>query len=183
MPTDKRISKFLSLVLRHRPEKINITLEPGGWANVELLLNQLGKNGLKISHNDLDRVVEENDKQRFAYSKDRRFIRASQGHSISVGIEFAEKVPPSVLYHGTTQARHKLIVQSGGLNKMNRHHVHLSDNRQTAKAVGDRHSGKTTILAINAQKMIDDGFKFYLSENSVWLVEAIPNKYIMNGPG
>jgi putative RNA 2'-phosphotransferase len=175
---DKRTSKFLSLLLRHKPEKIGITLEKGGWADVETLLNQLSKYGLAISHNDLDRVVEKNNKQRFSYNDDKRKIRANQGHSIDVGMTFEDKMPPPVLYHGTTAERFKQIKMTGGLNKMKRHHVHLSADLETAQEVGRRHGGQTVVLKINTLPMVQNGYRFYLSENGVWLVDEVPNMYI-----
>lgn len=175
----KRASKFLSLVLRHKPGKIGITLDNNGWTNVEMLLNQLAQHGLVISHNDLDQIVEENNKQRFSYNQDKTEIRASQGHSlVTISIVFDEKTPPPILYHGTTAERLKQIKMTGGLNKMKRHYVHLSADLETALNVGRRHRSETVVLKIDTLSMIQDGYKFYLSENGVWLVDEVPNVYI-----
>jgi len=178
MTDDKKISKFLSFVLRHRPEKIGIIIHEGGWVRVEELLNKMSNHGLSISHNDLDRVVAENDKQRFSYSDNKRSIRANQGHSIEVDLQLKEKTPPVVLYHGTTIDKWKKIKKSGGLSKMNRNHVHLSVDKETARNVGNRHGGKTILLYIDCGAMLLKGYKFFQSENGIWLVDKVPNQFI-----
>jgi len=175
----KRPSKFLSLVLRHRPEHIGIQINAHGWTDVELLLDQLGKHGLMLSRDDLDKIVAENNKKRFSYSEDGKSIRANQGHSIKVDLQLKKKTPPWILYHGTTVERWKEIKKTGGLSKMNRHHVHLSADKETAINVGSRHRGRTVILVIETPLMIAKGYDFFMSDNGVWLVDEVPNQFIV----
>ncbi|MCV9927743.1 RNA 2'-phosphotransferase [Flavobacterium sp. LS1R49] len=172
----KGISKFLSLVLRHSPETINLKLDENGWADVEELIAKCTKNGNVLNAELLDYVVENNDKKRFAFNEDKTKIRASQGHSISVELNLKEVEPSEFLYHGTVENFLESIKKEG-LQKMSRQHVHLSQDRETAIKVGGRR-GKPIILTINAKKMYQDGFKFYLSENNVWLTDVVPVKYI-----
>lgn len=167
----KKLSKFLSLILRHNPEKIGITIQEDGWVPVEELLTKG-----KIELSDLEEVVATSDKKRFSFSEDKTMIRANQGHSVKVKMNFQEKVPPYILYHGTVRKFCGSIMKEG-LKKMNRHHVHLSPDKGTAEKVGSRR-GAPVILKIHARKMYVDGFKFYVSENGVWLVDEVPSKYI-----
>lgn len=173
----KRSSKFLSLVLRHKPEEIGISLDQNGWTDVKVLLSKLQSKGIRLTKQDLTQLVETNDKKRFAFNADGSKIRANQGHSLqTVDIEFEEKEPPLVLYHGTSTDHHQLIMKSGGLKKMNRHHVHLSSNIDTAKSVGSRY-GRPCIIEVNSKQMHDDGYKFYQSANGVWLTDCVPECY------
>ena len=174
--TTKDISKFLSLVLRHAPEKIALTLDENGWANVAELITQSNKFHKKLDHALLDYVVENNDKKRFAFNEDKTKIRASQGHSISVELALKEVEPIDFLYHGTVD-KFMQDIRKEGLQKMSRQHVHLSQDRETAIKVGSRR-GKPVILSINAPKMHQDGFKFYVSETGVWLTDHVPTEYI-----
>ncbi len=170
----KRISKFLSLILRHSPETINLKLDKNGWANVSDILSN---KKLRFSIEELKEVVANNDKQRFSFNEDNTKIRANQGHSIrSVELDLEPQSPPPFLYHGTV---HKFMVdiKKNGLQKMNRNHVHLSKDRETATSVGNRR-GKAIILSIRAQDMEKEGFKFFLSENKVWLTDLVPPKFI-----
>jgi putative RNA 2'-phosphotransferase len=171
-----RISKFLSLVLRHQPEKINIVLDENGWTDVATLIQQADKNGVPLSREVLERVVETNNKKRFAFNNDKTKIRASQGHSVSVDLNYTPQTPPAILYHGTSERTLKSIVATG-LQKQNRHHVHLSTDVDTARNVGQRH-GKPVILKIDAEAMAQNGYLFYLSENQVWLTEQAPPEYL-----
>jgi len=171
------ISKFMSLVLRHNPQKIGITLDKNGWADTELLIKGMNESGRKVTLSDLKEVVEKNDKQRFKFSEDYTKIRANQGHSIPVDVEMEQAIPPNVLYHGTADSFVKSI-KSNGLIAKRRLHVHLSTDKETATKVGSRH-GKPVVLTLNAAKMHKDGFTFYLSENGVWLVESVPPEYIL----
>lgn len=174
---DISLGKFISLILRHRPEKIGITIEKqGAWANVSELIGGMNKVGKNIDINTLERIVKENNKQRYSFNEDHTKIRANQGHSIEVYIDFQEKVPPKTLYHGTAE-RFLESIKKTGINKMDRLYVHLSKDEETAIAVGKRH-GKPIVLKINTEEMIKDGYKFYLSENNVWLCEDIPWKYV-----
>lgn len=172
----KHISKFMSLVLRHKPEEIGLQLDENGWAIVDELISKMNVNGIIVDHEILTRVVETNDKKRFAFNDDKTLIRASQGHSLDVELNLPEAVPPDILYHGTTEKYLENIFKEG-LKSQSRQHVHLSVTEETAKSVGGRH-GKPVILSINARAMHQAGFKFYLSENKVWLTDAVPVEYI-----
>lgn len=172
----KHTSKFISLVLRHQPEEIDLHLDENGWANVSELLEKMNKKGIEIDFVTLNTIVETNDKKRFAFNDDKTKIRASQGHSIDVDLELKPVTPPPVLYHGTTGKYLDSIFKTG-LQKQSRQHVHLSATIETAKAVGGRH-GKPVILTIDAKAMQDEGFLFYLSANNVWLADEVPAQFI-----
>lgn len=172
----KKRSKFLSLVLRHKPETIGLTLDSAGWVPVKDLLAALKKHGKELSMHQLEDVVANNDKKRFAFNDKKTKIRASQGHSVDVQLEYKETSPPDILYHGTGEAALQSIFNSG-LSKMARHHVHLSKDTHTAGIVG-RRKGKLAVLRIDAKQMVTDGHKFYVSENGVWLTDCVPAKYI-----
>ncbi len=164
-------SKRLSLILRHDPASIGIALDEAGWTDVEGLLK-----ALNWSKDDLDIVVQDNNKKRFEYDDAEARIRASQGHSVDVELGYEAKTPPDTLYHGTS--RNVLgIVLVEGLKKMNRHHVHLSVDDATALNVGGRH-GSAVALRVNAASMVKDGHAFYVSTNGVWLVDAVPPAYL-----
>lgn len=172
----KTISKFLSLVLRHAPETIQLQLDKNGWANVDELIIQSHQFGKEFDFGLLEEVVETNDKKRFTFNEDLTKIRANQGHSIDVELNLKESEPKDFLYHGTVE---KFIdsIKKEGLQKMSRQYVHLSKDKETAIKVGSRR-GKPIVLKINAPKMFLDGYKFYLSENNVWLIDEIPTNYI-----
>jgi len=176
--TAKSVSKFLSLVLRHSPETIGLQLDENGWADVEELIEKCNKKGSQnqMTGELLDYVVENNDKKRFTFNEDKTKIRASQGHSISVELDLEEAEPSEFLYHGTVE---KFLenIKKEGLQKMSRQHVHLSKDRETAIKVGGRR-GVPQILTIKSGQMFKDGFKFYLSENKVWLTDEVPIQYI-----
>jgi putative RNA 2'-phosphotransferase len=174
--TAKNISKFLSLVLRHSPETINLKLDENGWADVEELIEKCSKNGNALNAELLDYVVENNDKKRFAFNEDKTKIRASQGHSITVELNLNEAEPLEFLYHGTV-GKFLENIKKEGLQKMSRQHVHLSKDKETAIKVGGRR-GVPHILTVKSGEMFKDGFKFYLSENNVWLTDEVPPKYI-----
>ncbi|MFB9077778.1 RNA 2'-phosphotransferase [Flavobacterium procerum] len=174
--TAKTVSKFLSLVLRHSPEKIGLKLDENGWADVKELIAKCNKKGNRMDAELLDYVVENNDKKRFAYNEDKTKIRASQGHSISVELNLAETEPLEYLYHGTV-GKFMESIRNEGLKKMSRQHVHLSKDKETATKVGSRR-GTPQILTVRSGAMFRDGFKFYLSENNVWLTDEVPSKYI-----
>ncbi len=177
---DKRIkslSKFISKILRHEPEIINIKLDDYGYADVESLIEGINKNGKnKIDFKILKYIVENDNKQRYSFSNDFTKIRANQGHSIEVDLGFEEIKPPDILYHGTGQKFLDSILKHG-IKPQSRIYVHLSKDTDTAKIVGSRH-GKPVILRIDTKKMYEDGYKFYLSENNVWLTKYVPTKYI-----
>lgn len=171
----RRISRFLSLVLRHRPQEIGIQLDPQGWVEVESLISAVNTR-MPLDLETLEQIVRENDKQRFAFSADRRKIRASQGHSVQVELGHAPQAPPDILYHGTTQAALESIRQQG-LLKGRRQYVHLSCDPETARQVGQRH-GPPVILKIRAEAMHAAGHAFYLSANGVWLVALVPPEFV-----
>ncbi len=173
----KAQSKFLSLVLRHNPEKIGITLDKNGWVKVVDLLNAANSHGQHINQSRLIEIVETNDKKRFSFSDDGLRIRANQGHSIKhIDLGLESSSPPDVLYHGTVD-RFMVEIREDGLKKMSRQHVHLSADEKTAIKVGQRR-GKPIVLSVDAKKMADAGYVFYLSENGVWLTDHVPWTFI-----
>jgi putative RNA 2'-phosphotransferase len=159
-------SKHLSLVLRHKPESVGLTLDSAGWVLVAALLP-----AMKWSMEDLERVVSDNNKKRFEFNEDKTQIRASQGHSVEVDLEYEEKEPPKTLYHGTSKDILEVLFRDG-LKKMQRHHVHMSPDVATAFIVARRRPNPV-VLEIWAHHMFLDGHKFYLSTNGVWLTEAV----------
>jgi putative RNA 2'-phosphotransferase len=175
-PSLVRASKFLSLVLRHKPEHIGITLDAAGWVGVDELLAAAQRSGLALDRATLERVVADNDKRRFAFSDDGARIRASQGHSVAVELGLEPQAPPGVLFHGTA-ARFLDSIRREGLKPGSRTHVHLSADEATAVEVGRRH-GKPAVLRVDACAMHRGGHAFVRSENGVWLTEAVPAAYI-----
>ena len=169
----KNISKFLSLVLRHKPEKIGLELDQQGWAKTQELLDKIPHLTLKL----LQEVVETNNKKRFAFNEDGSKMRASQGHSITVDLGYPPSEPPALLYHGTA-TRFVTSIQEKGLLKRNRQHLHLSKDLDTATNVGQRH-GKVVILTVDSGKMYKDGYNFFISENGVWLTDHVPVDYLI----
>jgi putative RNA 2'-phosphotransferase len=177
----KTKSKFLSYVLRHRPDEIGLELDRAGWAPVDVLLVQCEDHGRPITWEELEEVMATNDKQRFEFSDDRAMIRARQGHSIQVDLGYEAVEPPAVLYHGT--ARHNLdSIHRQGLIKGRRHHVHLSTNRVMTMKVAARH-GQPVLLIIDAQGMHSQGHAFYRTGNSVWLTDHVPAEYVTVSEG
>lgn len=171
-----RASKFLSYVLRHHPEAAGLRLEEGGWVAVDRLLEGCFRANRPLTREQLDFVVENNAKKRFEFGETGTMIRASQGHSVSVDLQYEEKVPPGILYHGTA-TRFLESIRANGLRKMERHHVHLSDETKTTMKVGARH-GKPVLLTIRALEMHGEGHRFFLSTNGVWLTDHVPPGYI-----
>ncbi|BAY62260.1 phosphotransferase KptA/Tpt1 [Calothrix brevissima NIES-22] len=171
-----KISKFLSKYLRHQPESLGITLESGGWVNVQELLAACAKHQFPITLQELQEVVANNDKKRFSFDSTGTMIRANQGHSVEVDLQLEPVTPPNVLYHGTGHKSVESILQTG-IAKMSRHHVHLSADIATAKTVGARH-GKPVVLAIDTASMYQAGYQFYCSDNGVWLVDNVPPEYL-----
>jgi putative RNA 2'-phosphotransferase len=175
--THVRISKFLSLLLRHSPETIHLNMDKNGWVNIQEIIDNAKKYKKKnLTMDIIKATVETNDKQRFIISSDGKRMRANQGHSIPVDLGLESKTPPDILYHGTASRFIDSIMREG-LKPMGRQYVHLSLNEETAVKVGKRH-GKPVVLYIDAKSMHEDGYKFYLSENKVWLVDEVPGKYI-----
>lgn len=171
-----RISKFLSLVLRHKPEEIGLVLDQNGWASVDELIALAAVRGTKLSRHLIESIVAESDKKRFAISEDGTKIRANQGHSVDIALGLAPQTPPERLYHGTA-TRFLDSIRESGLHSASRQHVHLSSDLETAEKVGRRH-GKPVILTVESGQMARDGHHFYLSENGVWLTAAVPAKYL-----
>jgi putative RNA 2'-phosphotransferase len=172
----KHTSKFLSLVLRHNPGLVGITLDPAGWVAVDELLEGCRRKGQPITPEQLREVVRGSDKQRFAFSEDGKRIRANQGHSVPVELGYTPAVPPEVLYHGTAE-KYLASIRKGGLEKGKRHHVHLSERRDTAAAVGSRH-GKLIMLEVASGPMHRDGIPFFRTPNGVWLTDSVPVQYL-----
>ncbi|MCG7541929.1 RNA 2'-phosphotransferase [Pseudoalteromonas sp. CO348] len=173
-----KVSKFLSFVLRHKPDAIGLELDQYGWANInELISKAYTSNGLSnLSFDLIQQVVETNEKKRFIISDDNLRIRANQGHSVDVDLQLRQMEPPEFLYHGSaTRFLDNILAQ--GLIPQERLYVHLSSNIDTAKAAGQRY-GKPIILKIKARAMYESGFKFYLSENEVWLTKQVPAELI-----
>lgn len=168
-------SKFLALILRHSPEKAKLELNKNGWAKVEDLINPMkGDFSLK----ELEEIIRTDNKGRYEFNLDKTLVRACQGHSMkSVELEMVKQKPPAYLYHGTKD-QFMSPIQKQGLRKMGRHHVHLSKDSNVAKEVANRRKGKSVILKIDSEKMYNDGISFYKSSNGVWLVDAVPYKYI-----
>lgn len=174
---DVSLGKFLSLVLRHKPDTIGITLDAHGWVAVDALLEGCNRVGKTIDRETLERIVRENNKQRYSFSADHSKIRANQGHSISVDLELKEQQPPVRLYHGTA-TRFLEKIRADGIQKGSRQYVHLSEEKETARQVGTRH-GTPVILPIDTPQMLKDGYSFYRSENGVWLCENVPWRYVI----
>ena len=174
---DVRLSKFLSLVLRHDPDKIGIQLDAAGWTDVEALLAACGRHGVALMRERLEQIVAGSEKQRFAFDETRTRIRASQGQSVPVNLGYERQTPPEILFHGTV-ARFLDSIRASGLQRSQRHHVHLSADAATARKVGLRR-GVPVILSVNARAMHEAGHEFLLSANGVWLVDHVPSQFIV----
>jgi putative RNA 2'-phosphotransferase len=170
------LSKLLSRALRHRPDTLNLTLDAAGWVGVDAVLEGFAARGLELTRAELDEIVQTSDKQRFASSEDGRSIRANQGHSVDVELGHPVAEPPPELFHGTV-ARFVESIRANGLERGSRHHVHLSENIDTATRVGARR-GKAVILRIDAGRMARAGFVFHRTPNGVWLTEHVPAEFI-----
>jgi putative RNA 2'-phosphotransferase len=174
---EQKISKFLSYVLRHKPEAIGLILDSEGWASIEALIAGAAKEGIELDLITLQKIVATNDKKRFVISEEGLRIRAAQGHSTAiVSIQHVEKIPPAVLYHGTATRFLNAILEQG-LLAGSRHYVHLSENSETAFSVGQRY-GKPIVLKIKALQMQQQGFSFFQAENNVWLTKHVPKEFI-----
>ncbi|WP_053751699.1 RNA 2'-phosphotransferase [Streptomyces sp. MMG1533] len=169
-----KVSKYLSKHLRHQPERIGLILDDAGWVEIDTLIAAAAAHGFRFTREELDHVVESNDKRRFAIDGTR--IRASQGHSIDVDLGLTPATPPAYLYHGTV-ARSLDAIRAEGLRPMNRHDVHLSSDRETATRVGARR-GSPVVLSVDAGAMHRDGHVFHVSANGVWLTKAVPPRYL-----
>ncbi|HGH5438018.1 TPA: RNA 2'-phosphotransferase [Clostridioides difficile] len=176
MSKKDKLSIFISLILRHKPETIGIKLDDYGYADVNELIEKINNTGRNINIEILEQIVKEDNKQRYSFNDDRSKIRANQGHSINVNVELRELEPPKYLYHGTA-TRFLDNIKNEGIIKQSRLYAHLSRDIDIAVKVGKRH-GTPVILKINTGKMYENGYKFYLSENNVWLCEHIPFEYV-----
>ena len=172
-----QLSKFLSFVLRHKPDAIGLTLDPQGWTPIDELIAKSDAAGTRFSRDDLLQVVETSDKKRFSLSEDGQRIRAAQGHSVAVELGLSPKEQPHMLYHGTA-TRFVDSILSEGLKPQARQQVHLSADEATAYRVGQRHGGPV-ILKVEALCMHAKGFKFYLTDNGVWLTDQVPPEFIV----
>jgi putative RNA 2'-phosphotransferase len=171
-----QISKAMSKALRHKPQSLGLQLSLSGWVSVDALLTAFHRKGFNLTRAELEQVVALNDKQRFAFDETKQNIRASQGHSVPVELGLIALEPPEILFHGATAQSLTAILKTG-LEKMKRHHVHLSMDTQTALRVGSRH-GKAIILKIRALEMHRAGHEFFCSQNGVWLADAVPPQFL-----
>ena len=174
MASDTDVSKFMSLVLRHAPEKAGITLDEAGWADFPTLCSAIDS-AFGVSQSEVRRIVDENAKKRFVISENR--IRAAQGHSVTVDLGLVPSSPPERLFHGG-KASNLDAIMAEGLTKGERNHVHLSVDRETAERVAARRKGESVIFEVSARKMQQAGAEFFLSENGVWLTDAVPSRYL-----
>jgi putative RNA 2'-phosphotransferase len=174
--TLEKISRVLSLVLRHEPAKVGVNLDEAGWADVRELITCLNRHGYNVDRGKLEIVVETNSKKRFAFNADKSRIRANQGHSIPVDLQLEAVKPPEFLWHGTV-GKFISSIRTSGLQKQQRLHVHLSADTETAAIVGNRR-GSALLLKIHAARMHADGQVFYRSANGVWLTDHVPPVYI-----
>lgn len=165
----------MSLILRHKPEVIGITLDEHGWANVDELIAGIAKNN-EFNMDILEEIVRSDEKQRYSFNDDKTLIRANQGHSIPVYVELEEKEPPDMLWHGTGE-KYVASIDEQGLIPKSRLYVHLSKDEETAIKVGKRH-GTPVLYHVLSKQMFEDGYKFYLSANGVWLTKEVPVKYL-----
>ena len=171
-------SKYISYLLRHHPEDGNLVLDRNGWCDTNALIKALQKENKDFSLEDLISIVDTDSKQRYSFNEDKSLIRANQGHSTTqVNVEFKEVIPPDVLYHGTAK-RFLEPIYKEGLKPMERQYVHLSRDYETAVKVGKRH-GSVAVIKINCKKMVENGIKFYLSENGVYLTKKVLPKYFL----
>lgn len=174
---DKEVSKFISLILRHKPETIGISLDEHGWASVEELIAGVNRSHHTLDMERLERIVTEDEKQRYSFNEDKTLIRANQGHSIPVDVELEEVTPPEIQYHGTGE-KYTASIDEQGLIPKSRLYVHLSGDTETAKKVGTRH-GKPVIYNVKSGDMHRDGIVFYRSVNGVWLTKTVPPQYLV----
>ena len=168
-------SIYISLILRHKPQVIGITLDEHGWANVDELIEGVSKT-YPLTKESLEQIVAEDKKQRYSFNEDKTLIRANQGHSIPVDVELPETEPPEILYHGTAE-KFEADIDRMGLIPKSRLYVHLSGDIDTAINVGKRH-GKPVIYEVSSGKMHRDGIVFYRSVNGVWLTKSVPVEYL-----
>ncbi len=171
----KETSKLISLILRHKPEEIGITLDEHGWANVDELIVGIAKTRT-FDMGTLEEIVRTDEKQRYSFNEDKTLIRANQGHSIPVDVELEQKIPPEILYHGTSE-KYVASIDMQGLIPKSRLYVHLSSDYDTAVKVGSRH-GKPVVYTVAAAEMQKNGYTFYLSVNGIWLTKSVPVSFL-----
>lgn len=178
MSNKDSVSKFISLVLRHKPELINSKLDKFGWMNVDELIKGIQKQKPDFTMKDLEDIVTTDKKTRYKFNPNKTKIRANQGHSVDVHIEMNKPVePPEFIYHGTS-SRFMDKIREDGICSMNRLYVHLSLDKETAVSVGKRHGGNLVVLQVDVHRMIKDGYEFFISDNGVYLVDHVPFKYV-----
>ncbi|MBR5288771.1 MAG: RNA 2'-phosphotransferase [Clostridia bacterium] len=168
-------SRFISLILRHKPDVIGIALDEHGWANVDELIEGVARTH-PLDMAMLEEIVATDEKQRYSFNEEKTLIRANQGHSVPVDVELEQRQPPQYLYHGTGE-KYVASINAQGLIPKARLYVHLSADTATALNVGSRH-GKPVIYRISAQQMAQDGYVFYRSANGVWLTKEVPARYL-----
>lgn len=174
MSKKDKLSVFISLILRHKPETIGIQLDEHGWANVEELIVGINNSGKNINMDMLEDIVATDNKGRYSFNEDKTLIRANQGHSIPVDVELKQQEPPEFLYHGTA-TRYLDNILKEGLKPMSRLYVHLSKDINTAMQVGKRH-GEPVVLKVCSGQMYRNGLEFFLSENRVWLTKNVKSE-------
>ena len=175
--SDKSTSKFISLILRHKPQVIGITLDEHGWADVKELIDGVNRSeGHFLDQEILEEIVRTDEKQRYSFNEEHTLIRANQGHSISVDVELEKRIPPDILWHGTGE-KYVTSIKERGLLPRSRLYVHLSNDIETAKKVGSRH-GKPVIFQVDCRKMEQGGYAFFLSANNVWITKEVPASYL-----
>ena len=172
----ERVSKFISLVLRHKPQEANLVLDKFGYARTSELVAGVKKKYPEFNKDILIKIVETDEKQRYSFKDNGKLIRANQGHSFPVDLGLEAQQPPQLLFHGTSTKYLDGIMEKGIISK-SRQYVHLSKDVDTAHTVGLRHGAGTVILVVSAEQMWKDGYKFFLSDNGVWLVDEVPTKY------
>lgn len=173
-----RKSKFLSLILRHKPEVINATMDKNGWVRCQEIRNNTYNTRNQLTQADLVSIVESDDKNRYSFKDHNKMIRANQGHSLDIDLDLESSQPPRVLYHGTKYHTFNKHISKDGLKPMDRMYVHLSEDMTTALTVGDRRVGNTILLHVDTERMFNDGVEFYKSVNGVWLTREVEPKYI-----
>lgn len=171
-----KLSVFISLILRHKPETIGITLDEHGWADVLQLIAGINKSGRQIDMPILEDIVATDEKQRYSFNSDKTKISANQGHSVNVDVELKKATPPEILYHGTGE-KFVQSIRDEGLKPKSRLYVHLSKDTETAVRVGSRH-GKPFVFEVDSGEMARQGYEFFLSENGVWLTKTVPVQFL-----
>lgn len=168
-------SRYLAYILRHNPESVQVELDSNGWADVQTLLANINKSR-PLTFEELCQIVDDDVKTRYSFNADKTKIRANQGHSVDVAPDLIEATPPEILFHGTAE-KSMWAIEDGGILPMNRQYVHLSTSVWTAQIAGKRH-GSPVVFAIDCKRMVETGYKFYLSTNGVWLTKFVPSKYL-----